>query len=103
MIYSTRLIASTNRLMMKKALLVLFLAFVLFPINSSFGGLAETDPTLGISLTSYTPYNFKNEEGKTVIIGEVVNTKNFPISDVKIWAGFYDQISEQPLESAIGT
>lgn len=103
MIYSTRLIASVKSLCMKKAL-VLFLIFALFPVSSSYSQeFIDKEPTLGIVLTSFSPFNYKNDEGKTVILGEVENTKNFPVSGIKIWAGFYDNIGENPLESTIGT
>ena len=104
MIYSTRLIASVNCLCMKKPLLVLFLIFALFPISSSYSQeFIDKEPTLGIVLTSFSPFNFKDVDGKTVILGEVENTKNFPVSGIKIWAGFYDNFSENPLETTIGT
>ena len=104
MIYSTRLIGSVNCLCMKKVLLVLFLVSTLFPISSSFSQeFIDKVPTLGIVLTSFSPFNFKDVDGKTVILGEVENTKNFPVSGIKIWAGFYDNIGENPLETTIGT
>ena len=104
MIYSTRLIASANSSCMKKGFLALFLIFTLFPISTSYSQeLTDKDPTLGIVLTSFSPFNYKNEEGKTVILGEIENTKNFPVSGIKIWAGFYDNFSENPLETTIGT
>jgi len=103
MIYCTRLIASVNCLCMKKALL-LFLIFALFPISSSYSQeFIDKQPTLGIVLTSFSPFNYKDIDGQTIILGEVENTKNFPVSGIKIWAGFYDNISENPLETTIGT
>lgn len=102
MIYSTRLIASGIRCCMKKTLLTVILIFSLFPISTSFSQISDKEPTLGIVLTSFTPFNYKDEDGTTIIIGEVENTKNFPITGVKIWAGFYDDISEQPLETTFG-
>ena len=102
--YCTRLIASVNCLCMKKPLLVLFLIFALFPISSGYSQeFIDKAPTLGIVLTSFSPFNFKDVDGKTVILGEVENTKNFPVSGIKIWAGFYDNFSENPLETTIGT
>ena len=102
--YCTRLIASVNCLCMKKPLLVLFLIFALFPISSSYSQeFTDKAPTLGIVLTSFSPFNFKDVDGKTVILGEVENTKNFPVSGIKIWAGFYDNFGENPLETTIGT
>jgi len=102
--YSTRLIALVNRFCMKKPLLAFFLIFALIPISSSYSQeFTDKEPTLGIVLTSFSPFNYKDDDGKTVILGEVENTKNFPISGIKIWAGFYDNFSENPLETIIGT
>lgn len=103
MIYSTRLIAYVKSLYMKKTLLALFLIFSLFPISASYSQLTDKQPTLGIELTSFSPFNYKDDDGKTVILGEIKNTKNFPVSGVKIWAGFYDNFSENPIETTIGT
>ena len=102
MIYSTRLIGITDFIHMKKVL-VLLLIFSLIPISSSYSQKVDTEPTLGIALTSFSPFNYKAEDGSTIILGEVKNTKNFPVSGVKIWAGFYDAIGEKPIESTIGT
>ena len=90
---------------MKKTLLALFLVFSLFPIGNGFSQefVDEPDSDFGIQLTSFTPYNYKDEDGTTVIIGEVENKKTFPVTGIKVWAGFYDNISEQPLETAVGT
>ena len=102
--YSTRLIASVKRFCMKKPLLAFFLIFALIPISSSYSQeFTDKEPTLGIVLTSFSPFNYKDDDGKTVILGEVENTKNFPISGIKIWAGFYDNFSENTLETIIGT
>ena len=89
---------------MKKIILSLLLVLILFPISSSFSAEKIDKPsTLGIVLTSFSPNYFKDNMGHTIILGEVENTRSFPITGVKIWAGFYDEINEQPLESAIGT
>lgn len=87
---------------MKKIILSLLLVLILFPISSSFSQPTDTKPTLGIILTSFSPNYFKDNDGHTIILGEIENTKGFPITGVKIWAGFYDDINKQPLESAIG-
>jgi hypothetical protein len=103
MIYSTRLIATIKFFYMKKVL-ALFLIFSLIPIGTSYSQeLVDKEPTLGIALTSFSPFNYKAEDGSTIILGEVENRKNFPVSGVKIWAGFYDNIGKNPLESTIGT
>ncbi len=103
MIYSTRLIAYVNGFYMKKAILVLFLVFILFPITTSFSQKIDTPPSLGIVLTSIAPFNYKDADGSTVVLGEVSNTKSFPVSGVKIWVGFYDNNNDKPLETIIGT
>ena len=103
MIYSTRLIASVKSFCMKKVI-VLFLIFSLIPISTSYSQeFIDKAPTLGIVLTSFSPFNYKAEDGSTIILGEIENTKNFPVSGIKIWAGFYDNIGENPLESTVGT
>jgi len=88
---------------MKKTLLALFLIFSLFPISTSFSQLTDTGTTLGVVLTSFSPYTYKQEDGTTVILGEIENKLRFPVTGVKIWAGFYDDRSEQPIESTVGT
>ena len=88
---------------MKKTLFALFLIFSLFPISTSFSQLTDTGTTLGVVLTSFSPYTYKQEDGTTVILGEIENKLRFPVTGVKIWAGFYDDISEQPIESTVGT
>ena len=88
---------------MKKIILVASIVFLLFPLSFGFSQLSDKPSTLGIILTSFSPYHFKDENGYTVIIGEVENTKNFPVTAVKILALFYDESSNQPLEAQIGT
>jgi len=104
MICRTKLITFCYRHCMKKIILSLLLVLILFPISSSFSqeGI-DKPPSLGIVLSSFSPNSFKDDMGHTIILGEVENTRSFPITGVKIWAGFYDEINEQPLESAIGT
>ncbi len=84
MIYSTRLIAYVKCLYMKKVL-TLFLIFSLIPISTSYSQeFIDQEPSLGIILTSFSPFNYKAEDGTTIILGEVENRKNFPVSGVKI-------------------
>jgi len=88
---------------MKKILLVAFFTIILLPLSSSFSQVTDTPSTLAIVLTSDAPFHFKNQEGYTIIIGEVENIRNFPIKDLVISAGFYDFNSKQPLEIVRGT
>lgn len=88
---------------MKKTLLAIFLVLFLFPISHSYAGISDTKATLGISLTSFSPFNYIDEQGYTVVLGEVENLKEFPITGIKIWVGFYDDFGERPLETTIGS
>ena len=36
-------------------------------------------------------------------MGEIENTRDFSINDVRIWTGFYNQFSDQPIETITGT
>ena len=103
MIYCTRLIGAINRICMNNVAIAILLAVLLFPLSHGFSQLSDTESTLGIALTSFSPHNYKDEDGYTVVLGEIENRRNFAITGVKIWAGFYDQFSEQPLETKIGT
>jgi hypothetical protein len=68
-----------------------------------FSQKVDTLPTLAVKLTTQAPLIYKDNDGTTVIIGEVENTRNFPVRDVKILVDFYDQFSSQPIESTLGT
>ncbi|HET6516773.1 MAG TPA: hypothetical protein VFG25_00920 [Nitrosopumilaceae archaeon] len=103
MIYRTKLNTLNKFEDMKRIILIVFFAFLLFPISSSFSQKTDQPSQYGITLTSFTPYNFKDSDGHTIIVGEIENLKNFPITQVKVWGGFYDDVNEQPLETAIGT
>ncbi len=87
---------------MKKILLIAFLTIIIFPVSSSFSQVIPS-PTLGVILSDSSPYHFKDENGYTIVIGEVENTTNFPITAVKILAIFFDESSEQALEAVLGT
>ena len=87
-----------------KALAVLAILFLLFPITSVLAQVTDTQSTLGVKLTNTAPFIYKDEEGYTVVIGEVENTKNFPVNNVKVWVGFFSgqaagSAGETPLET----
>ncbi len=88
---------------MKKILLVAFFTIILLPVSSSFSQDTGTPSTLGIILSDISPYHFKDENGYTIVVGEVENTTISSIKAVKILALFFDDFSEQPLEAALGT
>lgn len=62
----------------------------------------DTEPTLGIRLTSTQPTHYVDADGHTVIVGEVVNLQDFPVAGVRVQAGFYADGAETPLELAVG-
>ena len=93
---------------MKNMALVLSLLFLLFPISQAVAQVTDTQSTLGVKLTNTAPFIYKDEEGYTVVIGEVENTKSFPVNNVKIWVGFFSgkaagSAGETPLETVTGT
>jgi hypothetical protein len=77
-------------------LLAASLVLLLLPLSPIFAQLTETPSTLGVKLTSTSPFSYKDGEGYTVVIGEVENTKTFPVKNVKIWVGFYSGKASGP-------
>lgn len=79
---------------------------LLLPIPLVLAQVTDTQSTLGVKLTNTAPFVFKDEQGYTVVIGELENTKSLPINNVKVWIGFYSNkatgSSEIPLETVTG-
>ncbi len=89
---------------MKKIILGIFLILMLFPISSGFAQKTDTLPTLSVVLTSDTPFAYKDDQGYTVVVGEVKNTNKLTsVTDVRIRVIFYDDTNPQPLEIVEGT
>lgn len=93
---------------MKHLFAGIVILFLLFPVAHAFAQVTNTQPTLGVKLTSTQPFIFKNDEGYTVVIGEVENTRSFAVNNVKIWVGFYSSTTtghggQPPLETVTGT
>ena len=88
---------------MKKIILSIFLILMLFPITSSFAQKTDTLPTLSVVLTSNTPFVYYDEQGYTVVVGEVKNTNKLTsVTDVRIRVIFYDDTNPEPLEIVEG-
>jgi len=87
---------------MQKTILALFLIFSLFPLAISFAQIADKEPSLGIKLLNNQPFSYKDNEGRTVVIGEIQNTLDSSIIDVQIKADFYDDLG-QLLDSVTGS
>src|SRR3970040_3025305 len=85
---------------MKKIILSIFLILILFPISSGFSQeYYDNPPSLSAVLTSDSPFVYKDDEGYTVVVGEVENTSNLTsITDVRVHVNFYDDTSDEPLE-----
>ena len=64
---------------------------------------ADTLPTLGVRLADTPPHHYKDDGGRTSVVGQVVNTNSFAVSGVKVRVGFYGASGDEPVETAIGT
>ena len=89
-------------------LLAVSLVLLLLPFGQIFAQLTETPSALGVKLTTTSPFSYKDEEGYTVVMGEVENTKTFQVKNVKIWVGFYSGKAsgsggEPPVETVTAT
>jgi len=93
MVYPIKLNTLSKFGHMKNIILIVFLVFILFPISSSFSQSIPTSQ-LSLQLTSDAPIHFKDENGYTIIIGEIQNTRNSPITDVKILGYFYNDLEQ---------
>ena len=74
---------------MKKAIIlaVLLMLSIFVPIS---GWAQYTQPSSSLTVKVITTYSYKAEDGSTVVIGEVQNTNNFPVTGVKLGVSFYD-------------
>lgn len=84
-----------------------FMFLLMLPITQAVAQKTDTVSTLGVKLTNTAPFSYKDDEGYTIVIGEVENTKSFPITNVKVWVGFYSgkasgSSGESPLETVTG-
>lgn len=76
--------------MIKTAIIAVLLALFILPVN--VGWAAENiRPDSSLTVEVLSPYSYKAEDGSTVVIGEVQNKNNFPITKVKLGVSFYDE------------
>jgi len=88
-----------------KRIVVFALLVLMLPVAQGFAEMANTPSSLGVRLTGST-FSYKDDAGYTVVLGEMENTKNFPVTNVKIWVGFYSKDALNtglPLETVTGT
>jgi len=85
---------------MKAIVFAILLVFSIFPSNLSWAQYTKSNDTLTVQIL--TPYSYKAEDGSTVVIGEVQNKNNFPVTGVKLGVSFYDETGKI-LEYKTGT
>ena len=85
---------------MKAIIFAILLAFSIFPFNLSWAQYTKPSDTLTVQVL--TPFSYKTEDGSTVVIGEVQNKNNFPVTGVKLGVSFYDETGKI-LEYKTGT
>ena len=90
--------------------LLLLLIVIPLPVFEGFGQI-ENRPTVqgtggegeGVFFVNTHPFSYKDEGGYTVVLGEIINNHDFPISDVKILVNFYNNISDEPIDRVTDT
>ena len=80
--------------------LVPLLAILIFaPLTSSYSQVTDNLSGISVTATQDSQYVYKNEEGKTVVVGEIENRNTLAsMSQVVIRAIFYDKSGEQVIE-----
>ena len=73
---------------MKAAILAVMLAVSILPTSIVWAQQIGPKTTLTVEVLS--PYSYKADDGSTVVIGEVQNNNNFPVTGVKLGVSFYD-------------
>ncbi|MGI0041180.1 MAG: FxLYD domain-containing protein, partial [Nitrosopumilaceae archaeon] len=88
---------------MKKAIIlaVLLILSIFAPI-SGLAAAPNIGPSSSYKVEVLSTYSYKAEDGSTVVIGEVQNNSNFPITGVKIGVSFLDE-KRKILEYKTGT
>ncbi|MDH3611626.1 MAG: hypothetical protein OEM79_07715 [Nitrosopumilus sp.] len=88
---------------MKKIFLCAFLILILFPVSSGFSQKSDTLSTLSVALTSDSPFVYKDNEGYTVVVGNVENkNEKTSVNSVQLRVNFYDETGTEPLETIRG-
>ncbi len=102
MVYPTKLNTLCKFGHMKSIILIVFFALLLFPISSSFSQKTDQPSQFGYQFTSTSPFIFKDENGYTIILGEIENIQSYSLKNVKIRGVFYDG-SMQILDTSFGS
>jgi len=92
-----------NKYLRANYFFLIFLVIIIsVPTYQSFGQI-QTDTGEGVFFVNTHPYSFKDNNGYTVVVGEIFNNHSYSIHDVKILVSFYDEISDDPIDSVIGS
>jgi hypothetical protein len=73
---------------MKSIVFAILLASLILPSQLSWAQNVKPSDTLTVEVL--TPYSYKSKDGSTVVLGEVQNKNNFPVTGVKLGVSFYD-------------
>ena len=82
--------------------LVLLLAFSLLSSNLVWAQILPSNTSLCAKISDTSTYSYRADDGTTVVLGEVVNSCNYPITSITIGVSFLDQNSN-PLEYNTGS
>lgn len=73
---------------------------MLFPISSAFSQKSDTLSTLSVILTSEAPFVYQDDEGYTIVVGNVENKNEITsVTNVQLVVNFYDETGFEPLET----
>lgn len=88
---------------MHKIFLSIFVLISLFPFSLGYSQVTDTPSTLAVALTSESPFVYKDDNGYTVVVGNVENkNKITSVSNVRLVVNFYDDTGLEPLETVRG-
>ena len=63
----------------------------------------QTEKGEGVFFVNPHPFSFKDEKGFTNVLGEIYNSHDFPIQNLKLEVNFFNEISDEPIDSVIGS
>lgn len=88
---------------MRVALTVALIATLMLLSATANAQRVDTGSMLGLELSKLQPTFYTDDEGYTVVVGEIHNRKEFPVTDVRVLVNFYtDESDESPHEFQVG-
>jgi hypothetical protein len=65
--------------------------------------MSDTPSTLSVTLTSESPFVYKDDEGYTIVVGNVENNNSLTsVTNIQLRVNFYDETGTEPLETVRG-